>query len=177
MFIMNDNILAIHNLHDLVDYNGRKLFGTEQMLENVIPEWIYKAGSVAVKNILRHYLTFVQQNLEQLKMFIVEEGVEKLSRTNQLMQAFILDIREQISDCTALDVKDACLLSGVRSINHYKIQMYGTMDAYAKALGNSNAAAFFHQARLNEELIDDTLSELALTEINTNARNNSLLSN
>jgi len=44
---MKDDILNINNLRNLVDYDGRKLSGAEKLLENVLPEWIEKAGSIS----------------------------------------------------------------------------------------------------------------------------------
>ena len=173
---MKDDILGIHNLHDLVDYDGRKLSGAERLLENVLPEWINAGSAVALKNVLRKYLEYVKRNSNSLKEFINEEGVGKLSRENNIMQAFIVDAREQLSNCTDADVKDACLLSCIQSISHYKINMYGTVATYAKALDNKRAAHIFHHAKLNEEEIDHSLSQLAKTEINGRARNNVLLS-
>ena len=174
---MKDDILNISNLHNLVDYNGRKLFGAEKLLENVLPEWIIKAGSVSLKNVLHQYLDLIKHNIENLKIFINNEGVGKLSRANDIMQAFIVDIREQLSNCTDIEIIDACLLSCIQSINHYKIYMYGTAATYAKALDSQETAAIFHQAKLNEEEIDHSLTQLAKTEINIRARNKTLLSN
>lgn len=172
---MKNYILDINNLHDLVDFKGLKLFGAERLLENVLPEWINKATSVALKNVLRRYLDFIQLNIDSLKDFTTEEAITKLSRANNVMQSFIIDTREQLSNCTDAEVRDACLLSCIQSINHYKINGYGTVAAFAKALDNKKASGIFHQAKLNEEEIDHTLTQLAKSEINNNARNNVLL--
>ena len=174
---MKDDILNINNLRNLVDYDGRKLSGAEKLLENVLPEWIDTAGSISLKNVLHRYLDLAKHNYENLKNFIDEEGVDGLSRANNIMQAFIVDIRERLSNCTDAKIKDACLLSCIQSINHYKIHMYGTAATYAKALDNKETAAIFHQAKLNEEETDQSLTRLAKLEINSRARNKTLLSN
>ena len=48
--------------------------------------------------------------------------------------------------------------------------MYGTAAAFAKALGNDKFAAIFHEAEVNEKLIDIRLSQLAEQEINSKAK-------
>ena len=60
---MNANIPTITTLHDLVDYDARRLVSAEQQMERILPDWINKAGSVALKSILQQYLDFVKKTL------------------------------------------------------------------------------------------------------------------
>jgi ferritin-like metal-binding protein YciE len=86
------------------------------------------------------------------------------------MQAFIEDSNEKINSCADPEVKDACLLSCIQAINHYKISIYGTAAAFANELDMENFASFFHESEVNEKQIDDRLSQLAEHEINLKAK-------
>lgn len=174
---MRDDILGLTTLHDLIDYEGRKLTAAEKLIESVLPDWIKRASSLFLKTILQKYLGVVKDNLQAATFFIREEEVEHLSCINNVMQAFVLEAREKMSNCTDAEVLDASLLSSVQGINHYKIHMYGTVAAFAKALGNEKFAEIFHRAKLNEEQIDVSLSQLAEQEVNNRARTSILLSN
>jgi ferritin-like metal-binding protein YciE len=72
--------------------------------------------------------------------------------------------------CSDAEVKDACLLSSIQEINHYKISAYGTAAAFASTLGMDATAQVFRKAEVNEKQIDDRLSQLAAFEINLKAR-------
>jgi ferritin-like metal-binding protein YciE len=163
---MKAEIFPITTLHDLIDYDARKLFSAEKQTESTLPDWINKSGSLVLKNVMQSYLDLVKDNLKYLRTFIAEEKIDWLSCTNNVLQAFILETRERTTNCTDIEVLDACYISGLQGINHYKIKMYGTAAAYARALGNEKYAAVFHQAMINEKQIDDRLSQLAEEDIN-----------
>jgi len=174
---MREDIMGLTTLHDLIDFDARKLNGAERQLENILPDWINKASSLSLKNVLQQYLDFVRDNIQKIKTFIAEEKIGSLSCTNTIMQAFILETREKMSNCNNTEIRDACLPSSIQGINHYKINMFGTVAAFAKDLGNEKSAVVFHQAKLNEEQIDKMLSKQAEQAINMNAANPILLSN
>jgi ferritin-like metal-binding protein YciE len=79
------------------------------------------------------------------------------------------ETEEKLNICKDFQVKDACLLASIQSINHYKISTYGTAAAFANTLGMEDQAAVFHQAEVKEKQIDVRLSQLAEHEINLKA--------
>ena len=160
----------VATLHNLLDYDADKFTSAEIQLKNVLPEWINKAQSMQLKAVLQRYLDFVKQHAEKLGTFYEEEKIISLSLHNRIMHAFIEDTMERLSVCSHAQVKDACLVACLQTINHYKISTYGTAAAFAKALGMEKAAGIFHEAEINEKQIDDRLSQLAEFEINAKAR-------
>ncbi|MBS1527817.1 MAG: DUF892 family protein, partial [Bacteroidetes bacterium] len=77
---------------------------------------------------------------------------------------------ERLSNCANPQVRDACLLASIQSINHFKISTYGTAAAFAEALDMGKMSAIFHELEINEKHIDDRLSQLAEYEINGRAK-------
>jgi ferritin-like metal-binding protein YciE len=167
---MAENNQTITTLHNLLDYDARKFTSAEIQLRNILPEWISKAGSVKLKAVLQKYLDYVKQHVQKMESFFEEENISSLSLTNRVMKAFIEETGEKISSCTDAEVKDACLLACVQSINHFKISTYGTAAAFAKALGMEKSASVFYEAEVSEKQIDDRLSQLAEHEINIKAK-------
>jgi ferritin-like metal-binding protein YciE len=167
---MADNNQTISTLHNLLDYDARKFTSAEIQLKNSLPEWISKAGSVKLKAVLQKYLEYVKQHVQKMENFFEEESISSLSLTNRIMKAFIEETGEKMSACTDSEVKDACLLACIQSINHFKISTYGTAAAFAKALGMEKPASVFYEAEVSEKQIDDRLSQLAEHEINIKAK-------
>ena len=167
---MEKNIPTITTLHNLLDYDASKLTGAELQLKNCLPGWINMASSVQLKTVLQKYLDFVQGQLEKIQAFFDDEKISSLSVSSRVMQAFIDDANEKLSNCTDAEVKDASLLASIQSINHFKISTYGTAAAFANALGMETQAAVFHEAEIKEKQIDDRLSQLAEHEINNRAK-------
>ncbi len=167
---MTENNQTITTLHNLLDYDASKFTSAEIQLQNILPEWINKTGSLMLKTVLQKYLDFVQQHVHKMENFFEQEKINSLSLNNRVMHAFIEETNEKLSTCTDPEIKDACLLAGIQVINHYKISIYGTAAAFANALEMEKHAALFHEAEGNEKQIDSRLSQLAEFEINKKAR-------
>lgn len=167
---MTESKTTITNLHNLLDYDARKFTSAEIELRNSLPAWISNANSLKLKTVLQKYLDFVEQHVQKLENFYEEEKIASLSLTNRVMQAFIEETEENLSNCADAAIKDACLLANIQAINHFKISAYGTAAAFAKTLGMEKQAAIFHEAEVNEKQIDDRLSQLAEHEINIDAK-------
>ena len=167
---------AIASLHDLLDYNVKKITDAEIQLKNALQGYMGTTTNLKLQDILKKYATLIDQHIEKLEMFLVTEKIFPFSPGNKVMQAFISEAEEKLSICIDEGVKDACLLAAVQQINHYKISAYGTAAAFASALKLEDIAAVFRQADTNEKQIDDRLSQLAEHEINTKAKTPVLLS-
>jgi ferritin-like metal-binding protein YciE len=167
---MTENSIPITNLHELLDYDARKFISAEIILEKNLPKWISEASTVPLKSVFQKYLDFVKKHVQKLEDFYVEENINSLSYTNRVMQAFIEETEEKLSQCADMQIKDACLLACIQAINHFKISAYGTSAAFARALEMEKQAGIFHEAEVNEKQIDDRLSQLAEHEINIKAK-------
>lgn len=167
---MAGNTQTITTLHNLLDYEARKFSSAESQLDTCLPDWINKANSLKLKNILQKYHDLVKEHVQKLNLFFAEEDITSISLNNRVMEAFVQETNEQLKDCTDLEVRDACLLACIQAINHFKISTYGTAATFANALGLEKAANVFHEVEVNEKQVDDRLSQLAIHEINSKAR-------
>ncbi len=166
---MTANNNSITTLHNLFDYDASRFTSAEVQLIHMLPQWISKANSIKLKNVLEKYKEYIQQHLEKLEIIIREEQISSLSITNYVMRTYIEEANEKLSKCTDKEVADACLLACVQSINHFKISLYGTAAAFANTLDMEKTATFFHEAEVSEKQIDDRLTQLAQFEINIKA--------
>ena len=167
---MTENNQVIATLHNLLSDDAQKFTSAEILLKKVIPEWILKASSFQLKNILQKYLAYVEEHIKKMEIFYEDEQINSLSLSNRIMQAFIDEAEEKLEKCKEAPIRDACLLASVQAINHYKISTYGTAAAFANILGMEKEAEAFHLAEVNEKQIDDRLSQLAAHEINIKAK-------
>lgn len=167
---MKENNKPIATLHDLLDYNSQNFAAAEIELRNALPSWIQKANSLKLKAVLQKYLEFVQKHLDELSAFCEAEKMNSLRIANKIMLAFVEETNEKLNNCADYQVADACLLSCIQGINHFKISIYGTAAAFAKQLDLQKFAGVFHEAEVNEKQIDDRLSQLAEHEINFKAK-------
>jgi len=64
---------------------------------------------------------------------------------------------------------DACLMAAGQRAEHYEMAAYGTLVAWAQALGHSDAAKLLQPTLDEEKAADKKLSELAEGGINQSA--------
>ena len=66
-------------------------------------------------------------------------------------------------------VRDAGIIAASQKIEHYEIATYGTLCAFAKTLGEDDAAALLEETLSEEKEADVTLTEAAYNNINFEA--------
>jgi ferritin-like metal-binding protein YciE len=64
------------------------------------------------------------------------------------------------------DALDAGIIAAAQAVEHYEITRYGTLLAWAKQLGLSDAEELLRETLVEEENTDQLLSELAEDAIN-----------
>jgi ferritin-like metal-binding protein YciE len=64
---------------------------------------------------------------------------------------------------------DACLIAAGQRAEHYEMAAYGTMVAWARAMGHTEAADLLQETLDEEKAADETLSSLAEDGINDEA--------
>jgi ferritin-like metal-binding protein YciE len=79
---------------------------------------------------------------------IIEEG-------NSVMQ-------EDVDD----ETMDACLIAAAQRVEHYEMAAYGTLAAWAKAMGHTEAASLLEETLNEEKAADENLTSLAQGGIN-----------
>ncbi|NND34647.1 MAG: DUF892 family protein [Saprospiraceae bacterium] len=167
---MKEDKASVKNLHELLDYNAAKFTSAEVQLKKVLNKWLDQTNSIKLKNSIRKYLEIVQEHIDKLEDFFISERITAISVSNRVMQAMLEETEEKLAICKDNEVKDACMLASIQSINHYKISTYGTAAAFANTLGMEEQAALFHEAEVKEKQIDVRLSQLAEHEINLKAK-------
>lgn len=163
------NAKSISTLHQLLDFNTQNYIAGEVALKKKLHDWLHIASSFKLKAVLQKYHEYVEKNIASLEEFIEVEKITVLQNTNKVIHAMIEETEEKISNCSDIEVKDACLLACIQLINHYKISAYGTAAAFANILGLDKSATLFRNAEVNEKQIDDRLSQMAEFEINKRA--------
>jgi ferritin-like metal-binding protein YciE len=89
------------------------------------------------------------------------EGVEC-----KAIQGIIAEGQEVLSEFREGEALDAGLIAAAQAIEHYEITRYGTLLAWAKQLGLSEAEGLLQETLVEEENTDEVLSELAEDAIN-----------
>jgi ferritin-like metal-binding protein YciE len=153
-------------LHTLMIDELRDLYHAERQLVKALPKLARAATAETLREALEHHLTQTEEHVTRLeKVFdLLDESAKP--KTCAGMQGIIKEGADLIKDSQKGAALDAGIVAGGQRAEHYEMAAYGTVLAWAKAMGHDDVAKLL-EATLNEEkAADEKLSELAESGIN-----------
>jgi len=161
--------MADKNLKALFLHQLKDTYFAENAILKALPQMAEAAQSKELRGAFAVHLkeTEVQvKRLEQVFQIVGEraEGVECKAIQGILGEG--QEILQEFKDGEALD---AGLIAAAQAVEHYEITRYGTLLAWAKQLGLSQAEELIQETLVEEENTDQLLSELAEDAINPSA--------
>jgi ferritin-like metal-binding protein YciE len=121
-----------------------------------------------LKNAFIEHLEQTKGHLERLKQVAEKLGKRLAGHTCAAMKGLIEEGSEWIGEDAAAEVMDAGIIAAP-SVEHYEMAGYGTVQTFAKLLGEKEAAELF-TLTLNEEKAADKKLSLLAKSINVKAK-------
>ena len=158
-------------LHDAFIDELRDTYDAEKQLTKALPKLAKAATNAKLRAAFETHLQETQGQIARLEQ-VFESLDEKVRGKHCDGIAGIIEEGKSVMEEDFDDeTMDACLVAAGQRAEHYEMAAYGTLVAWAKALGHNEAARLL-QANLNEEgAADKKLSGLAEGGINRQAAN------
>jgi len=156
-------------LHDAFLDELRDAYDAEKQLTKALPRMAKAASSPDLRKAFEVHLEETRGQIERLER--VFEGLDEKVRGKHCDGiAGIIDegksvMEEDFDDATM----DACLIAGGQRAEHYEMAAYGTLVAWARAMGHADAADLLQETLDEEKAADAKLSSLAEDGINQEA--------
>ncbi len=147
----------------------RDSYDAEKQLVKALPKLARAASNDALRGAFESHLAETREHVTLLEQVFATID-EKVSGKHCDGIAGIIEegaalMEEDFDEVTM----DACLIAAGQRAEHYEIAAYGTLAAWAKAMGHHEAAAILGQILDQEKAADETLSSLAEGGINQEA--------
>jgi ferritin-like metal-binding protein YciE len=156
-------------LHDAFVDELRDMYDAEKQLLKALPKMAKAASSPALRSAFESHLEETRGHVQRL-----EQAFETIDETAKGKHcdgiAGIIEegksiMEEDFDDATM----DACLIAGGQRAEHYEMAAYGTLVAWAQAMGHNEAAMLLQENLDEEKAADEKLSDLAEGGINQEA--------
>ena len=156
-------------LHDAFIDELRDVYDGERQLTKALAKLAETATAPPLREAFQSHLEETRGQIERLEQ--VFESLDEKARGKHCEGiAGIIDegksIMEQDFDD---DTMDACLIAAGQRAEHYEMAAYGTLVAWARAMGHTEAAELLQQTLDEEKAADEKLSDLAEGGINQGA--------
>ena len=158
-------------LHDAFIDELRDTYDAERQLTKALPKLAKAATSPQLREAFETHLEETQGQIERLEQ-VFETLDEKVRGKHCDGIAGIIEegksvMEEDFDDATM----DACLIASGQRAEHYEMAAYGTLVAWARAMGHTDAADLLQETLNEEKAADEKLSALAEGGINQGAAN------
>ena len=157
------------SLHDAFIEELRDTYDAEKQLTKALPKLAKAATNAKLRAAFETHLQETQGQIARLEQ-VFESLDEKVRGKHCDGIAGIIEegksIMEEDFDETTMD---ACLIAAGQRAEHYEMAAYGTLVAWAGAMGHTEAARLLQQTLDEEKAADRKLSGLAEGGINQRA--------
>jgi ferritin-like metal-binding protein YciE len=156
-------------LHDAFLDELRDSYDAEKQLTKALAKLAKAASSPKLRQAFESHLKETEGHVERLEQ-VFESLDERVRGKHCDGIAGIIEegksIMEEDFDDTTMD---ACLIAAGQRAEHYEMAAYGTLVAWAQAMGHAEAAKLLQQTLDEEKAADKKLSGLAEGGINQSA--------
>ena len=148
-------------LHQLKD-----TYFAENAILKALPQMAEAAESEELRGAFAVHLKETEGQVRRLEQVFEMVGEKPEGIPCKAIQGIIEEGQEILQEFEDGEALDAGLIAAAQAVEHYEIARYGTLLAWAKQLGLSEAEGLIEETLVEEENTDQVLSELAEDAIN-----------
>lgn len=156
-------------LRDLFEDELKDIYWAEKALTKAIPKMIKNATSEELISALEEHLEVTRGHVERCEKVFELIGKAARAKKCEAMAGLTKEAEEIMESTEQGVVRDAGIISAAQKVEHYEIASYGTLCAFAKALGEDEAASLLEQTLNEEKQADESLTGIAESSINIEA--------
>ena len=158
-----------NNLQELLIEELRDIYHAEGQLLKALPRMAKAAQSERLKEAFERHLEETEQHVERLERAFENLGEPVKGKKCQAMEGLIAEGKQQMDEHSESSMLDAALICAAQKVEHYEIASYGTICTWADLLGLDQVSEILRETLNEEKTADETLTELAESEINAEA--------
>lgn len=148
-------------LHDLFVHALKDIFYAERAITKALPKLSAKAQHEELKTALNEHLEETKGHVERLEQVFASLEMKPAAVKCEAIEGILKEGEEVLEEFGDSPAGDAGIIFAAQAVEHYEINRYGTLIAWAKELKLAPAAKLL-KATLDEEYnADDKLTKLA----------------
>jgi ferritin-like metal-binding protein YciE len=168
--IRGDIIMAKEKtLQDLFEDELRDAYDAEKQIVKALPDVIDAVTDRELKEGLALHLEETHQHVTRLEQIFSMLDLPAKTKTCDGMKGILKEGSSTLDDLDEGAVADAAAIAGAQRVEHYEITAYGTLIAWAKLLGHTQAAALLEKTLDEEKAANQKLTKVS-TSVNQAAK-------
>jgi ferritin-like metal-binding protein YciE len=156
-------------LHDAFVDELRDAYDAEKQITKALPKMVKAASSPELKAALQAHLEETREQITRLEEVFASLDEKVRGKHCDGMAGIIEEgksvMEEDFDDATM----DACIIASGQRVEHYEMAAFGTLVAWAQAMGHTEAADLLEQTLDEEKAADEKLTSIAEDGVNREA--------
>ena len=140
----------------------KDIYDAEKQLVKALPKIARATEHEELKAAFESHLEETEEHVRRLEEVFKAMDEPVKGKKCKAMQGLI----EEGADLIDEEEGDAALICAAQKVEHYEIASYGSLEAWARLLGEEEAAGLLEQTLDEEKAADEKLTEIAETAIN-----------
>jgi ferritin-like metal-binding protein YciE len=157
------------NLHDAFVDELRDAYDAERQITKALPQLITAATSPELRSAFESHLEETHRQVGRLEEVFDLLGEPAKGKRCEGVAGILEEGRALLAGDFDDATMDACLIASAQRVEHYEMAAYGTLVAWAEAMGHEDVIGLFRQSLEEEKGADRALSALAEAGINLRA--------
>src|SRR6185295_18188216 len=152
----------IETMDDLLLHGLQDIYYAENQIVKSLPKLIEKATNRDLSKGLRDHLEETKIQIARLDQVFKRLGREPKGVKCPAIDGLISEADELAGDVEDKDVMDAAIVGSAQAVEHYEMARYGTLIAWAEALGHDDITRLLNTNLNEEKAADKKLSTVAV---------------
>lgn len=152
----------IETMDDLLIHGLQDIYYAENQIIAALPKLIDKATNRDLSKGLRAHLEETKKQVERLDQVFKKLDTAPEGTKCPAIDGLITEADELAGEVVDKEVLDAATVGSAQSVEHYEIARYGTLIAWAEALGHDDIVRLLNTNLNEEKAADKKLSTVAL---------------
>ena len=159
----------METLHDAFLDELRDAYDAEKQLLKALPRMAKAAESEPLRTAFETHRQETEGHVDRLEQVFASLDERVRGKHCEGMAGIIEEGKSTMEEDFEGTTLDACLIASAQRAEHYEMAAYGTLVAWARAMGHQEAAGLLQEILEEEKATDEKLTSIAESGINQEA--------
>jgi ferritin-like metal-binding protein YciE len=151
----------MESIRDLLIDEMRDLYDAEKQLVKALPKVVKASSNSELSEAFEKHLDQTRGHVQRLERAFELLGEKPKSKPCAAMQGLIAEAGQITEKEMSEPLTDSAIICAAQKVEHYEIAGYGTLSAWAKALGLNEVAELLDETLQEEKAANDGLTDVA----------------
>jgi ferritin-like metal-binding protein YciE len=150
----------------------KDIYWAEKHLMKALPKMAKASTSEELAGAFENHLAQTEQHVNRIEQVFEQLEMAARAKKCEAMEGLVMEAQQAIEDTDkGTATRDAALIISAQKVEHYEIASYGSLVQLAKTIGLNDSIDLLQQTLDEEKETDVLLTELAVSEVNIDAEN------